>query len=63
MANKIDLAEQQLVGFRHAKDGYSLISLIEAMGLTKKEWTTMQKTHDLSNLDKTDITEINEHFK
>lgn len=38
-------AEQQLLGFFHAKRGYSLIELISNMGLTKKEWDEINDKH------------------
>jgi hypothetical protein len=54
-------AEQQFVGYFHAKRGYGLLDLIENMGLSKKEWLEISKT---SNLDITDQEreEIEEHF-
>jgi hypothetical protein len=35
---QIEKAEQQLIGFIHAKSGYDLVSLIKDMGLTADEW-------------------------
>lgn len=35
---QIEKAEQQLIGFIHAKSGYDLKSLISGMGLTVDEW-------------------------
>lgn len=35
---QIIMAEQQILGYSHAAQGYSLTSLIESMGLTKSEW-------------------------
>ena len=34
----VDFAEQQLVGYAHAKRGYSLIDLISSMGMKNNEW-------------------------
>lgn len=38
MSKQTDLAEAQLLGYKHGKQGYYLKSLVEAMGLTEKEW-------------------------
>ena len=62
MANKIGLAEQQLIGFKHRDSGYGLIELITAMGLTKKEWQAIKRNIP-SYLKYDDIVRINEHFK
>lgn len=40
---QIEKAEQQLIGFIHAKQGYDLLSLITDMGLTKKEWESIKR--------------------
>ena len=55
MKLQTQLAEQQLFGFLHAKRGYSLISLIEGMGLTEKEWYEITDTY---NLDLTDYEKL-----
>lgn len=54
-------AEQQLLGFFHAKRGYSLIELVSNMGLTKNEW---DEINDKYNLDITvqEKEEIIEYF-
>lgn len=36
--NLAEMANQQLTGFFHCDDGYGLESLIDAMGLTEKEF-------------------------
>ncbi len=36
-------ADQQLIGFAHARRGYQINSLAEEMGLTKKEWEVLKK--------------------
>ena len=36
--NLAEMANQQLTGFFHCEDGHNLISLIDAMGLTSKEF-------------------------
>lgn len=40
---QIEKAEQQLIGFIHAKQGYDLYSLVTDMGLRKKEWYAIKK--------------------
>jgi hypothetical protein len=57
----IKLAEAQLLGFKHAQEGATLKSLVESMGLTKREWNLMQSRYEmpyLSDADKNEIEEI-----
>ena len=61
MANQLDLASQQFIGYYHGKWG-DLIGLIIAMGLTKNEWEKIKINYSL-NLDESDMIEINEHFE
>ena len=63
MTNDIDKAEQQLLGFTHAKQGYSLIDLISSMGLTKDEWKTLKADYELTYFSDNDKEEIDEYFK
>lgn len=58
----LNQAEQQLVGFIHAKKGYSLAELIQGMGLTKREWKRMKEIYRLSFLSERDKKEIDEFF-
>ena len=58
MATKkqIEFAEQQLVGFAHARAGYDVEQLAESMGLTKHEWEVLKdrvrlSPHDENYLD------------
>lgn len=62
MAKEIDLAIAQFIGFAHAKSGYSILSLIGAMGLTEREWTQICKSEKHTVLSKSDIAEINTYF-
>jgi hypothetical protein len=62
MTNEIDKAEQQLLGFTHAKQGYDLISLISSMGLKKDEWENLKANYNLSYLSDDDKNEIEEYF-
>ena len=63
MANKIDLAEQQLLGFKHRESGHSLIELVESMGLTEKEWGIIKADYTTSYLTDSDEIEIDDYFK
>jgi len=62
MANKLDLADAQLVGWSHGFHGFSIISLVESMGLTKSEWKKLQSDYSLY-LSDDEKQEINEYFK
>lgn len=56
---ELEMAEQQLLGYAHAKAGYGVVQLAEAMGLTRREWSTLQ---DKVNLSLSDKNELNEYF-
>ena len=60
MATQLQLAEAQFLGFMHRQQGYSLISLVQSMGLSKKEWEQLVDTLELSVDEK---REIDEYFK
>lgn len=38
MKKDIEYAIQQIIGFKHAREGYSFVQLLSAMGLKKSEW-------------------------
>jgi hypothetical protein len=42
--NLLDMAEQQLLGYVHGFRGDDAVSLVENMGLTKKEWEKIKAT-------------------
>lgn len=50
-----DFAEQQFIGFVHARKGYDLRSLVQGMGLTQEEWSIIRERCTLSESDKNDI--------
>jgi len=54
------LAEAQLLGFFHSEKGFNLRELISNMGLTKNEWTEIQKKYELTYIKKEDKKEITE---
>ena len=60
---QIEKAEQQLLGFGHCQRGGDLISLVEAMGLTKEEWSTMKERFNLYYLTEQDEKDIDFYFK
>lgn len=64
MANRLDLADAQFLGFFHGKWNRSdIVGLAESMGLTKKEWIKLKKEYPTySNIDDDDINEVDEHF-
>ncbi len=62
MANKLDLAEAQLLGWHSAKSGESLISFVTSMGLTNSEWTKIKKQYP-TTLNQQESAEIDEHFR
>jgi len=47
MATKLDLADAQLIGWRHGFHGFSIISLVESMGLTKSEWKKLKSDYSM----------------
>ena len=64
MANQIQVAEAQIIGFNHGSHGFSIKSLIESMGLTKREWLMLKDIYGIeNNLTEADIIEIDKYFK
>lgn len=56
---ELEMAEHQLLGFAHAKAGYSVVQLADAMGLTSREWSALQ---DKVHLSPSDTHELNDYF-
>lgn len=56
----ISMAEQQLSGFFHAKNGQGITSLVQSMALKKEEWEKMKADWDLAYLKQDDIEAIDE---
>lgn len=48
---QLGLAEAQLLGYCHCRDGYNLATLVAAMGLTLTEWKELQANYTLHYLD------------
>jgi hypothetical protein len=59
-ANQLLAAEHQLLGFFHAKQGYTLESLIVGMALTKEEFQELLATGAVSQIDANDLADIHE---
>lgn len=58
----IEFAEQQFIGYFHAKEGYGLMELINAMGLTKHEWDLIKP--DISqHMTNDEVNEIENYLK
>lgn len=60
-ATELEKAEQQLTGFSHAIQGFSLVELVESMGLRLEEWQKIRK--DASYLTADMVEEIDEYFE
>ena len=58
----LDMAEQQLFGFKQCENGNSLKELVVAMGLTDMEWVAIKKTYEISYLSIDDVNEIDRIF-
>ena len=61
MSKKLELANQQFLGYFNGK-WKQLIGMVEAMGLTKKEWEKLKSDYSLY-LDDEDVKEVNEFFE
>jgi hypothetical protein len=61
MANKLDLADAQIMGWAYGRSGLFLTSLIEGMGLTKSEWIKLKAKYPKSLTDP-EIKEVDEYF-
>ena len=59
----VQLVEQQLRGFCHAKNGYDLLSLITSMNLSKQEWVKLKSEYDLSFMSDDQKSEIDDYYK
>ena len=55
-----EMAEQQLLGFNHASQGFSLLDLVDSMGLTLDELEYINSNH--STLSEEQFEEIREHL-
>lgn len=58
MANLLQLAEAQFIGYEHGVRGYNARTLAKEMGLTKEEWMKLREGLVLSESDKQDIDKL-----
>ena len=58
MANQLQIAEAQFIGFHHGNRGYSVKELASAMGLKKSEWLKIRETLPLSTSEKQDVDDL-----
>ena len=64
MANKLDLADAQFIGYCLGKWNVNgIIGMVESMGLTKKEWLKLKSDYPIeANMDESDIKEVDAYF-
>lgn len=64
MANKLDLADAQFIGYWFGKwNGNGITGMVQAMNLTKKEWVKLKSDYSIeANMDESDIKEVDAHF-
>ncbi len=60
---QLDLAEAQLLGYAHCRDGYNLAALVDAMGLTPAEWQELQDKYAMYYLSDDDRSVIAQQLK
>ncbi len=60
-SNKLDLANQQFIGFKYGKwQGDDINGLVKEMGLTQTEWEYLKNNYSISGeLEESEIDEIN----
>ncbi len=62
MANKLDLANAQFIGFYYGKwQSTDNVGFIKEMGLTKEEWIKLKDLYVLQ-IEDADLLEIDKHF-
>lgn len=57
----LDMADQQLRGFGHARNGYGVRDLVSSMGLKAEEWSTLRDRAKVY-LPEECVEEIDEYF-
>ena len=64
MANKLDLADAQFIGYWSGKwNDNGIIGMVKSMGLTKKEWLKLKSDYPTeANMDESDIKEVDAYF-
>jgi hypothetical protein len=64
MANKLDLADAQFIGFHHGKSNSGdIIGLVKSMGLTKREWEKLMKEYPTAGyISDSEVKKIDQYF-
>lgn len=58
MANQLQLAEAQFLGFHHGVRGYSIKELASSMGLKKSEWVKIRETLPIKESEKEEVDSL-----
>lgn len=58
MANQLQLAEAQFIGFHHGKHGFTIKELAKSMGLKKSEWIKIRESCGLSDSEMEEVDEL-----
>lgn len=58
MANQLQLAEAQFIGWNHGYAGFTIKSLAESMGLKKSECLKLRETLTMSDSLKEEVDEL-----
>jgi len=61
MATKLDLVDAQFIGYAHGKDR-DLIGMVNAMGMTKREYLQWKKKYSASYLKDSELEELDDYF-
>ena len=61
-AKAVELAEQQLTGFAHARAGHDVEALAEGMGLSISEWERIKMRH-LVRMQPGDVAALDAFFQ
>lgn len=64
MANQLDVANAQFVGYFQGKHNQNVLSLVQGMGLTRKEWEKLKEKFSLATyLSDFEFEQLEEYFK
>ena len=58
MANQLDVATAQFIGFHHSSRGYSLKELATAMNLKKSEWLIIREDLYFTDAEREEIDSL-----
>lgn len=57
-----EIAVGQILGYQHAKSGYSFRALIEAMDLSAEEWAHIRR-RESRIIPEDDVADINQYYR